>query len=209
MLGTVSSRSPCDRSMMTRLYNVSTLGLTTAAELNEASCAWLLIRFEPLTTWYTADVWLTSWISGKAYYMTVCSADGCIALRISGELTMSEKAVASSALLGLFSNDIVLAFTLLFCARMIGNSVRVAATTAARRYIVTCCPWYSVKKCGYGTEWGSDVLPCWGYMLARVYILSLIVERCCQSGLTGPQRGWFTTITSTDGGMVSWGDIGL
>ena len=36
---------------------------------------------------------------------------------------MSEKAVASSALLGLFSNDITLAFTLLFCARMMGNSV--------------------------------------------------------------------------------------
>lgn len=70
--------------------------------------------------------------------MTVCSADGCVALRLSGELTMSEKAVASSALLGLSSNDITLAFTLLFCARMIGNSVRVAATTAARRYIVTC-----------------------------------------------------------------------
>ena len=49
---------------------------------------------------------------------------------------MSEKAVASSALLGLASNDITLAFTLLFCARMIGNSVRVAATTATRKYIV-------------------------------------------------------------------------
>ena len=66
--------------------------------------------------------------------MTVCSIDACVALRISGELTMSEKAVASSALLGLSSNDITLAFTLLFCARMIGNSVRVAATTAMRRY---------------------------------------------------------------------------
>lgn len=59
---------------------------------------------------------------------------------------MSEKAVASSALLGLFSNDITLAFTLLFCARMIGNSVRVAATVAARRCIVTRCPGYPVKK---------------------------------------------------------------
>lgn len=113
--------------------------------------------------------------------MIVCSADGCIALRIPDELTMSEKAVASSALLGLSSNDITLAFTLLFCARMIGNSVRVAAPSAARRYMVTCCPRYSVKECGYRTGRGSDVLPCWGYMLARVYMHFLIGERCRQA----------------------------
>ena len=104
-----------------------------------------------------------------------------------GELTMSEKAVASSALLGLASNDITLAFTLLFCARMIGNSVRVAVTTAAKRYMLICCPRYSVKECGYVIGRGSDVLRCWDYMVARVYIHSLIVERCCQSGLAGPQ----------------------
>ena len=108
--------------------------------------------------------------------MIVFSADGCVALRISGELTMSEKAVASRALLGLASNDITLAFTLLFCAQMIGNSVRVAATTAAGRYIVTCCPRYSVKECGYRTRRGSDVLPCWGNMHARLYMHSLIVD---------------------------------
>ena len=89
---------------------------------------------------------------------------------------MSENAVASSALLGLFSNDITLVFALLFCARMIGNSVRVAATTAARKYIVICCARYSVKECGYRTSRGSDVLPCWGYMLSKVYMHSLIVE---------------------------------
>ena len=75
---------------------------------------------------------------------------------------MSEKAVASSALLGLASNDITLALTLLFCARMIGNSVRVAAATAARRYMVICCRRYSVKECGYRSGRGSDVVPCWG-----------------------------------------------
>ena len=134
--------------------------------------------------------------------MTVCLADGCVALRVFGKLTMSEKAVASSALRGLSSNDITLAFTLLFCARMIGNSVRVAATTAARRYIVTCCPRYSVK-CGYKIGRGSDVLPRWGYMLARLYMHSLIIEGCCRSGLAEPQRGWVRRITSTNGGMVS------
>ena len=86
---------------------------------------------------------------------------------------MSEKAVASSALLGLFSNDITLAFTLLFCARMIGNSVRVAAPTAARRYIVICCRRYSVKGCDYRTSRGSDVLPCWGSTCLRGYICIL------------------------------------
>ena len=127
--------------------------------------------------------------------MTECSADDCVALRISGKLTMREKAVASSTLLGMSSNDITLAFTLLFCARMIGNSVRVAATIAVRGYMLTFC----LRSNILGERmWLEDrvrfrcTLVLGIHVCEGMYMHSLI-----------PQRGWLRTITSTDGGMVS------